>query len=85
MNTIKLGGLDAAPNNSYFCIKTYVVSTHWNCLTEAIPMSTHNICFATKIKIILKYISVYIALSTTQKAMQYYYYGIQMTTNIRSI
>ena len=23
---------------------TYVVGTHWNCLIEAIPMCTYNIC-----------------------------------------
>ena len=27
-----------------FLMKTYVVGTHWNCLTEAIPMSTHVFC-----------------------------------------
>ena len=26
-------------------MKTYVVGTHWNRLAEAIPMSTHNLCF----------------------------------------
>ena len=30
-------------NFAYFSIKTYVVGTHWNCLGEAIPVSTHNI------------------------------------------
>ena len=25
--------------------KTYVVGTHWNCLYEAIPMCTSNICY----------------------------------------
>ena len=25
--------------------KTYVVGTHWNCLYEAIPMCTYNICY----------------------------------------
>ena len=30
---------------SYFSIKTYVVGTHWKRLVEALPMSTHNICF----------------------------------------
>ena len=27
-----------------FIEKTYVVGIHWNCLIEAIPMSTYNIC-----------------------------------------
>ena len=37
------------------CIKTYLVDTHWNCPSEAIPMSTHKICFRAKItKIITK-------------------------------
>ena len=26
-------------------MKTYVVGTHYKCLTEALLMSTHNICF----------------------------------------
>ena len=30
---------------SYLSMKTYIVGTHWNCLNEAIPMTTHNICF----------------------------------------
>ena len=30
----------------YFCIETYVVGTHLNCIdVDAIQMSTHNICF----------------------------------------
>ena len=42
-------------NFHYFSIKTYVVGTHWNCLAEAILMSTHNICFYGEImKIILQ-------------------------------
>ena len=28
-----------------FIEKTYVVGTHWNCLKEAIPMCTYNICY----------------------------------------
>ena len=28
-----------------FIEKTYVVGTHWNCLIEAIPMCTYNICY----------------------------------------
>ena len=28
----------------YFSIETYIVGTHWKCLTEALLMSTH-ICF----------------------------------------
>ena len=27
---------------------TYVVGTYWNCLYEAIPMSTYNICLFNK-------------------------------------
>ena len=26
-------------------MKIYLVSTHWNCLTEAIPLNTHNIYY----------------------------------------
>ena len=29
-----------------FIEKTYVVGTHWNCLIEAIPMCTYNICYS---------------------------------------
>ena len=29
----------------YFTV-TYVVGTHWNCLIEAIPMCTYNICLS---------------------------------------
>ena len=32
------------------CKKTELVGTDWNCLTEAIPISTHKICFDAKIK-----------------------------------
>ena len=28
-----------------FIEKTYVVGTHGNCLIEAIPMCTYNICY----------------------------------------
>ena len=28
---------------------TYLVGTRWNCLGEAIPMSTHKVCFDAKI------------------------------------
>ena len=24
------------------------MGTHWNCLTEAVPTSTHNLCFEQK-------------------------------------
>ena len=27
---------------------TSIVSTHWNCLIEAIPMCTYNICLFNK-------------------------------------
>ena len=27
-----------------FIERTYVVGIHWNCLIEAIPMCTYNIC-----------------------------------------
>ena len=30
---------------SLFSVK-YVVGTHWNCLIEAIPMCTYNICLS---------------------------------------
>ena len=29
-------------NFAYFCIKTHVVGTHWNCLGKAVLMRTHN-------------------------------------------
>ena len=38
---------------SYFSMKTYVVGTHLKYLTEALLMSTHNICFHGEIRIIL--------------------------------
>ena len=38
---------------SYFSTKTYVVGTHWKSLGEALPMSTHNICFNREINKIL--------------------------------
>ena len=28
---------------SHVSLKIYVVGTHWKCLREALPMSTHNI------------------------------------------
>ena len=33
---------------SLYCILTYIVGIQWNCLTEAIPLKTHNLCFQTK-------------------------------------
>ena len=30
--------------------KTYIVGTCWNRLTEAVLMSTHNICFGSKVR-----------------------------------
>ena len=42
-------------NSAYFSIKTSVVGTHQNRLSEAILMSTHNICFDGELmKIILQ-------------------------------
>ena len=38
---------------SYFSTKKYVVGTHWKRLGEALPMSTHNICFSREINKIL--------------------------------
>ena len=35
---------------SYFSKKTYVVDTHKKHLTEALLMSTHNICFLREIR-----------------------------------
>ena len=35
---------------SYFSMKTYIVGSYWKCLVEALPMSTHNICFHGKIR-----------------------------------
>ena len=32
-----------------FCTKTYPVGTHWNCLCETIPVSSHKVCFGVKI------------------------------------
>ena len=31
-------------SNSLYSI-TYVIGNHWNCIKEAIPMYTYNICF----------------------------------------
>ena len=33
----------------YFKTKTYLMGTHWNCLIDAIPMSTHKLSFGLKI------------------------------------
>ena len=38
---------------SYFSVKTYVVGTHLKCLSEALLMSTHNICIRWEIRKIL--------------------------------
>ena len=35
--------------SSFFFTNTYLVSTHWNCLCETIPMSTHKICYGAKL------------------------------------
>ena len=35
---------------AFICTKTYLVGTHWNCLSEAIPMSAYKICFSAKQK-----------------------------------
>ena len=32
-------------NFCLFCIKAYLVGTHWNSLNEAISIDTHKICF----------------------------------------
>ena len=43
-------------NFCYFCIKTYVVTPHLNCLKERVHMWGHNICFyADLTKIIPNY------------------------------
>ena len=35
--------------NSFFSFSvTYVVGSHWNCLIEAIPMCSYNICLFNK-------------------------------------
>ena len=42
-----------------FCIKTYVVTTHLNCLKEAVQIRGHNIQFQCEIRnIIIKYCNV---------------------------
>ena len=38
------------PYSFYFCMKTYVVGTHQKCLTEALLMSTHNLCYYAEIR-----------------------------------
>ena len=45
----KILGKCKFPNSflPYFS-ETYVVGTHWNCLYEAIPMFTYNICLFNK-------------------------------------
>ena len=43
---------------SYFSTKTYVVGTHLKCLTEALLMSTHNLCFCGEIRKILIWYSL---------------------------
>ena len=35
---------------SYFSMKTLLVNTYWNCLIEAIPISTHKACFHGEIR-----------------------------------
>ena len=37
----------------YFCRKTYLFGSHWNHLIEAIPMSTHKVCFGAKMNFII--------------------------------
>ena len=34
----------------YFCTKTDLVGSHWNCLRKAIPMISHKTCFCVKTK-----------------------------------
>ena len=49
---------DLWDNFSYLSIKkTYVVGTHWKRLTEALPMSTHNICFNGELEKIIPELS----------------------------
>ena len=37
----------------FFCMKTYVVGTHYKHLGEALLMSTNNICFHAEIRKII--------------------------------
>ena len=43
-------GLDKSGYFSYFSMKTYVVGTHEKRITEALLMSTHNICFCRELR-----------------------------------
>ena len=36
-----------------FLHKTYIVGTHWKCLTKVLLMSTHNVCFYGELKKII--------------------------------
>ena len=43
-----------------YCFAAYLVGTHWNCITEAVPVSNYKICFgAERMKIILTYCNSY--------------------------
>ena len=37
-------------NFSYFSMKTYIVTHHWNCLDETVLMRGHNISFIGKLR-----------------------------------
>ena len=43
----------------YLCTKTYLKGTHWDCLTETIPMSTQKICFGGNNYDTLNYCIIY--------------------------
>ena len=43
--------------NLHIFIKTYVIGAHYNCLAEAILMSTHNISFYEEISKIIPKLS----------------------------
>ena len=59
-------------NFSYFSTKTYVVGSHQKCLSEALLISTHNICLCLEIrKILCGY-----AMMCTQRSNQPVYLSI---------
>ena len=53
----------------YFSYKKYAVGTHSKCLTEALLMSTHNICFYGEIRKLLTWYPSYLVL-----CLPYYFF-----------
>ena len=58
-----------------FTLKHNIVGMHWNCLNEAIPMHTHNICIHAEVieKLVMLWIGmlVYLEVHQYSEDMQY--------------